>query len=111
MANHCKTGRSGIAIAVLCALSACGQSMVPSASTAEKLAQTQDAVDYEIPPTRISPDQGQLIKDNPYFREPQLLWTDHGLITAFMEIPADDSSNRAGWSCTSDNGKKWSCSA
>jgi hypothetical protein len=58
---------------------------------------------------RISPDHGQLIQDNPYFREPQLLWTDKGLITAFMEIPADDTAHRAGWACNSPTGTTWSC--
>jgi len=71
----------------------------------------QSVINYEVPPLRISHDHGQLIADNPFFREPQLLWTDKGLITAFMEIPADDTAHRAGWACTSPTGTKWSCSA
>jgi hypothetical protein len=61
-----------------------------------------------VAPTTVSPAQGLL--GNPgYFREPTLLRTKEGLVTAFMEAPPNDQTTRQGWSCISKTGTKWQC--
>ncbi len=112
----CRARWLAMAVAVTAGtMSGCGSSgdlsQPPTVDAAGAADASHDpaAAQYIVAPMRISPDHGTLIKDNPYFREPQFLWTDHGLITVFMEIPADDTAHRGGMGCRSDSGLQWSC--
>jgi hypothetical protein len=64
---------------------------------------------YVVAPARISPEVGSFPPVKPWFREPYLLVTDAGMVTAFMEIPPTDSAHRLGWSCFSADGTGWQC--
>jgi hypothetical protein len=100
---------AGAAVAIF-AVSAWAGSGAPNLPALNSLPPTQMAVDYVVPPTKVSPDHGQLASDNPFYRETQLLSTDHGLIAVFMEVPPNDSVGaRAGWTCSSPSGTAWSC--